>query len=418
MTLARAFRAFNLNSPAVPLTSESLADWITGGTTKAGSRVSEQRVLGLPSYYRAMAIRSGVEAALPLKVYKRGTRERISQRTVLDSPNPSQKTSFAFRQTMKFNEIAWGNSFARKIRNGADVITQTWPIHPSRCRVEQVDISGANPEGKLFLVLDSKGVEHRWTSWDVFHVPFMSPDGIRGVSAFQAFRESLGAALAAEDAASAMFANGVRLSGIVRAKKKLAEGGADRLKASFRTKFSGPEHVGEVAVLDEDADFTPLTIPPQDAQLLQSRQWSVSEIARMVGVMPHMIGDTEKSTSWGTGIEQQFIGWTQTIVYPSAKNYEDLCTAELLPGGWDGGNWFAEHSLEGLLRGDSAARSAFYAQAIQWGWLTRNEVRELENRSPAEGLDEFLTPSNMTLISIDGTPMPLSQGGANAPTSA
>ena len=410
----------SLENPSVPLTSTALAEWITGGqVSKAGARVSEQRVLGLPSYYRAMAIRSGVEAALPLKVYRRGTRERVSQRTVIDSPNPAQKTGFAFRQTMKFNEIAWGNAYARKERNGADVVVRTWPIHPSRCRVEQVDITAANPEGKLFLVRDTKGVEHRWTSWEVFHVPFMSPDGIVGVSALQAFREALGAALAAEDAAAAIFHNGVRLSGVVRAKKKLAEGGADRLKASFRTKFAGPEHAGEVAVLDEDADFTPLTIPPQDAQLLQSRQWSVSEIARMVGVMPHMIGDTEKSTSWGTGIEQQFIGWAQTIVYPSAKNFEDLVTADLLPGGWDGGGWYAEHSLEGLLRGDSAARAQFYAQAIQWGWMNRNEVRELENREPVDGLEEFLTPSNMTLISIDGTPVPLSQGGVNsAPSSA
>lgn len=403
----------------MPLTSAALADWLNGGRTKAGVSVSEQRVHGLPAYYRAMAIRSGVEAALPLKVYKRGTRELMSARTVLDSPNPSQKTPFAFRQTMKFNEIAWGNAYARKVRNGADVVVQTWPIHPSRCRTEQVDITERNREGKLFLVRDSKGVEHRWTSWEIFHVPFMSPDSITGISAFQAFRESLGSAVAAEDVASTMFANGTRLSGILRAKKKLDETGANRVKAMWKSKLSGVDNAGEVAVLDEDAEFQPLTIPPADAQLLQSRQWSVSEIARMVGVMPHMIGDTEKSTSWGTGIEQQFIGWTQTIVYPSLKNYEDLCTADLLPGGWDGGSWFAEHNLEGLLRGDSAARAAFYAQAIQWGWLTRNEVRRLENREPAEGLDEFLTPSNMTLISIDGTPMPLSQGGVNnAPSSS
>jgi len=419
VTLARVMRR-SLENPALPLTSTALAAWLTGGSSSsAGALVSEQRVIGLPAYYRAMAIRSGVEAALPLKVYRRGTRERILQRTVLDYPNPSQKTAFQFRQTMKFNEIAWGNAFARKVRNGAGVVVETWPIHPSRCNVEQVDPTGANPEGKLFLVRDSKGVEHRWTSWEIFHVPFMSPDGIQGVSAFRAFRDSLGSALAAEGAAASLYANGVRLSGIIRAKRKLAEGGADRLKAQFKAKYSGPDRAGEVAVLDEDAEFTPLTIPPEDAQLLQSRQWSVSEIARMVGVMPHMIGDTEKSTSWGTGIEQQFIGWTQTIVYPSTKNYEDLATVELLPGGWTAGSWYAEHSLEGLLKGDSAARAAFYAQAIQWGWMSRNEVRVMENREPAEGLDEFLTPSNMTLISPDGTPVPLSQGGvANAPSSS
>lgn len=418
MTLARLRRS--VEDPSVPITSASFGSGMFGSMrSKAGALVSEQRVLGLPAYYRAMAIRSGVEAALPLKVYKRGTRERIRQRTVLDSPNPAQKP-FGFRQTMKLNEIAWGNAFAKMDRNGADVVVRTWPIHPSRVRVVQVDCTSANPEGKLFIVRDSKGGEQRWTSWDVWHVPFMSPDGIQGVSALQAFRESLGSAIAAEDAASSLFANGVRLSGIVKVKKPLKDqASADRVKANFKTKFAGGDNAGEVAILDDDSDFTPLTIPPQDAQLLESRSWSVSEIARMVGVMPHMIGDTEKSTSWGTGIEQQFIGWAQTIVYPSTKNYEELVTAALLPGGWDAGSWFAEHSLDGLLKGDSAARAAFYASAIQWGWKSRNEVRAAENLEPVEGLDEFLTPSNMTLISIDGTPVPLSQGGVNnAPSTA
>lgn len=416
MTIAGAL-ARSLNNPEVPLSAASLADWLAGGKTKAGSLVSEQRVHGLPAYYRAMAIRSGVEAMLPLKVYRNGTRERVTQRTVLDAPNPAQ-TAFSFWQTMKFNGIAWGDCFARKVRNGADVVVQVWPMHPSRMRVEQVDITAANPEGKLFLFSGKNGVEHRWTSWEVFHVPFMSPDGLRGISAFRAFRESLGIALAAEDSAGATFANGSRLSGILKNKGKLNDTSAKALKARWREMHTGPGSTGDIAVLDNDTDFQAISIPPQDAQLLQSRQWSVSEIARMVGVLPFMIGDTEKSTSWGTGIEQQFIGWAQTTIAPSAKNYEEHVTSGLLPGGWNGGSWYAEHSLEGLLRGDSAARAAFYAQGIQWGWLNRNEVRALENREPAEGLDEFLTPSNMTLITFDGKAVPLSQGGADAPSAA
>jgi len=134
----------------------------------------------------------------------------------------------------------------------------------------------------------------------------------------------------------------------------------------------------------------------------------------MVGVMPHMIGDTEKSTSWGTGIEQQFIGWVQTIVYPELVNIEQIVSGDVLPAA----RWFAEYTLEGLLRGDSAARQAFYASAIQWGWMTRNEVRTRENFEPLPGLDEPLTPSNMTLISIDGKAVPLTTGGTDAASSA
>ncbi len=419
MTIARAFRASGLNNPAVPLTSESLAEWISGGRTKAGSLVSEQRVLGLPAYYRAIAIRSGVEAALPLKVYKRGTRQRIVQRTVLDSPNPAQKP-FGFWQTMRMNGIAWGNSYARKEYNGADVVTKVWPMHPSRVRVVPVDITSAVPDGKLFIVVDRHGVEHRWTRREVFHVPFMSPDGMVGVSAMQAFRESLGGAIAAEDTAGSLFANGTRISGVLQSKKSLTETSATRLKSRWREVASGAGNAGDIAVLDNDTEFKPTALPPQDAELLQSRKWSVAEIARMVGVMPHMIGDTERSTSWGTGIEAQFIGWVQTIVYPELVNIEQIVTGDLLPGGWDGGSWFAEHSLEGILRGDSAARAQFYASAIQWGWMSRNEVRILENREAADGLDEFLVPSNLTLISIDGKAVPLTAnpGGSDASSAA
>ena len=410
MTLARATRS--LENPSLPLTSTALADWLGGSKSRAGTRVTEQRVFGLPAYYRAMAIRSGVEAALPLKVYRKGSKEPVTIRTVLDAPWAGQ-TPFGFRQTMKMNEMSWGNAYARKIRNGADIVVQALPVHPSRVRTVQVDITSDNPEGKLHLVTDRKGVEHRWTSWDILHVPFMSPDGITGVTALQAFRESLGTAIAGEDTAGSLMANGLRPSGMLLSKKKLQDPAVKRLKSQAKQKLAGPDNAGEVLVLDDDVTWQNVSIPPQDAQLLQSRQWSVSEIARMVGVMPHMIGDTERQTSWGTGIEQMFLGWVQTVLYPSTVNTEQIYTAGLLPGGWTSGAWYCEHVYEGLLRGDSAARAAFYAQAIQWGWLTRNEVRRLENREAAEGLDEFLTPSNMTLITIDGKAVPLT-GDPNA----
>lgn len=400
MTIAGALTR-SLEDPQVPISDASLATWLAGGRTKAGTLVSEARVLGLPTYYRAMAIRSGVEAALPLKVYKRGTRQRIGIRTVLDSPNPGQKP-FGFWQTMRMNSIGWGNAFARMDRNGADIVTRVWPIHPSRMRAEACAVSDATPDGKIFIGIDNKGMEVRFTSREIFHIPFMSPDGIMGVSAFRAFRDSLGIAIAAEDAAGSLFANGSRLAGILSSKQKLTKESADRLKQRWRERHSGPDSTGDIAVLDGDTTFAPIAIPPQDAELLLSRQWSVSEIGRMVGVPPHMIGNVDKTTSWGTGIEQQFIGWVQTTVYPELKNIEELVTAALLPGGWDHGSWYAEFDLNGLLRGDSAARASFYGSAIQWGWMCGNEVRDRENLERVDGLDTYLTPSNMTLVSVNG----------------
>lgn len=412
MSVLGALARRSLENPQSPLTSVALADWLGGSRTKAGALVSEQRVLGLPAYMRALTIRASVEAALPIKVYRKGTRERILTATPLDRPNKAQYP-FGFWQTMRMNGIAGGNSFAILERNGADVITAMKPVRWNRVRVEPVDESDLFPDGKLFIVRTRTGEEVRLSSWRMLHIPYMAPDGMVGVSAFHAYRESLGTAIAAEDTAGALFANGNRLSGYLSLKDAASAEKARTIKERWRQLYSGPSSAGDVAVLDNGAEFKTVMIPPQDAQLLQSRAWSVGEIARMVGVMPHMIGDTEKSTSWGTGIEQQFIGWVQTIVYPDLVNIDQIVTGDILPSD----QWYAEHVLEGLLRGDSAARSAFYAQAVQWGWMTRNEVRNRENLEPLEGLDEPLTPSNMTLISIDGKAMPLG-GTPNATTAS
>lgn len=407
MTLLGAMARRSLETPTQPLTSTSLAEWIGGGKTKAGAMVTEQRVFGLPAYMRALTIRASVEAALPLKIYKNGTRERVTVKTVLSAPNPAQR-SFAFWQTMRMNGIAHGNSFATLERDGSDQVIRMWPCPSRQVRVEPVDISAMFPDGKLFIVTDRKGREHRLSSWRMLHIPYMSPDGLSGVSAFQAYRETLGGAIAADDTAHTLFAKGLRISGTLNTKDTLTADGAKALKQRWRELFSGADNAGEIAVLDNNAEFRPVNLSPQDAQLLLSRQWSVSEIARMVGVMPHMIGDTEKSTSWGTGIEQQFIGWVQTIVGPDLVNLAQIIT-HVLPGGWDNCPWYAEHTLEGLLKGDSAARAEFYAKAVQWGWMVRNEVRGLENLEPIEGLDDPLTPSNMAVMR-DGEIHPVAQG--------
>ncbi len=245
-------------------------------------------------------------------------------------------------------------------------------------------------------------------------LPYLSIDGTVGLSPLKLARQSLGVTVAAEDFAAKFFGSGTALSGILKTDKSLKEGDADALKKRWRELLAGIDHAHEIAVLDNGADFTPVSVPPEDAQLLGTRDFQVSEIARLTGIPPHLLGDVDKSTSWGTGIEQQVIGLVKFTFQSWLTMLEQRYTRELLPGGWTSGSWFAEHSVEGLLRGDSAARAQFYALMVQWGILSRNEVRALENREPADGLDEFLTPSNMTLISVDGTVMPLSKGGIDA----
>lgn len=400
---ARSTRS--VENPNLPLTSNVLADWLSGSTQAAGVAVTEKRVMGLPAYYRAMALTAGTLARLPLKVYKDGTRERILQRTVLDAPNPRQ-TKLEFWFTMYLGALGWGTGYGRKLRDGAGIVRQVWPIHPSRVRVEEVIPSEQYPDGLIFHVRDLDGFAKPYSSKDIFHLPYMSPDGTVGIRPLQVFQQSLGVAIAGDETAASLMKNGSRLQGILSTENSLTDTQAESLKQRWKRMIAGPQNAGEIAVLDNKATFKAVAIPPADMQLLESRQWSVTEIARMVGTPPHLIGDVEKSTSWGTGIEEQVLGWVKFTLDTWIGLSEQRVTRELLPGG-DAGSWYAEHSLEGLLRGDSKSRATFYHYAITDGWMNRNEVRALENLEPNDQLEEFIVPSNMAVIAVDGTMQPV-----------
>ena len=389
----------SVESTSTPLTAVELLNWMAGPKTDAGVSVSEQRVLGLPAYYRALAVTAGALGALPVKTYKMGTRERVARRTVLDDPNPRQ-TSIEWRTTTFLHVFAWGNAFSRKVRDGSGLIRQVWPLHPSCVRVELEDPTPSNPAGKVFLVTRRDGTEERLTPFEVMHLPYMSMDGVEGVRPMVAFRQSLGTAIAGDTAAARFFGNGSRLSGILKTSASLEESSATRLKARWRELTAGAQHTGDVAVLDNGADFTPVSIPPIDAQLLESRKFAVSEIARIIGTPPHLIGDTDKSSNWGTGQEQIVLGWVKFTLQNPISMAEARWSKELLAS-----TEYAEHSLEGLLRGDSKARAEFYRVMSNITAMSPAQIRDLENWEAVEGLDFYTVPKNMAVVQ-PGEPMP------------
>ena len=382
----------SLESTSTPLTDSSLLNWMAGPRSDAGVAVTEQRVLGLPAYYRALTVTAGALAALPVKTYKVGTRERIARRTVLDDPNPRQ-TSIEWRTTTFLHLFAWGNAFSRKVRDGSGLVRQVWPIHPGCVRVETIDPTSENPAGKLFLVTRSNGSEERLTPSEVMHLPYMSMDGVEGVRPMVAFRQSLGLAIAGDDSTARFFGNGSRLSGILHTDAELNEVSAGRLKSRWREMTQGVGNTGEIGVLDNGATFTPVSIPPIDAQLLESRQFQVAEVARIIGTPPHLIGDVSGSTSWGTGIEQQVLGWVKFTLQTPISSSEARWSKELLAS-----TEYAEHSLEGLLRGDSKARAEFYRVMSGISAISPTQIRDLENWEAVDGLDFYTVPKNMTVV--------------------
>lgn len=381
-----------LENPEIPISSSSAGQLFGGTETSAGVLVSEETAFGITAYYRAIALISGTIAGLPLKTYRNGTREPAGFKTVLDAPNPRHNYPFVFWQTVIANAVSWGRLTCWKRTNSAGVVSQLWPIHPSRCIPFEVPESAANPQGLAFRVTHEDGRITVHTSAEILHIPYLSVNGITGISPLQAARDALGTGIAAERSAGKFYKNGSQVSGALSTDQDLTKPQADFIREEWQDIHAGPENAHRIAILSNGAKFNGISIPPKDAELLASRKWTVTEIARMFGLPPHLLGDIEKSSSWGTGIEQQNLG----LVVFTLKPWLDLVEQALSANVLNTADIYAEYSVEGLLRGDSKSRSEFYAKAIQWGWMNRNEVRQLENREPVDGLDDHLTPLNMS----------------------
>lgn len=376
-------------SPAVPLTDESLLTWLSGPPVDSGVAVNEHTAMGVSAVYRAAALVSSVAASLPLHPYLSGSKTRVES-PLLDNPHPDM-TAYELWRLTYLHRCLWGNAFLLKERDALNRLRWLIPVQPSRVVIEQVPRTDANPAGKRFRYTDDWGAERPLTPFEMLHLPGLGYDGVRGYSPVQVARQGIGLALAAERHGAKLFGSGSLLQGLLRTDQKLDQAQVDAMRARWRTFMAGPDNAHEVAVLGSGAEFQSLQMPNDDAQFLESRRFQVSEISRWFGVPPFLMMDTERSTSWGTGLEQQALGFVTFDLHPMwLAPTEHRITRELLPPGR-----YAKYALEGLLRGDSAARSAFYKVMRETGAFSANEIRELEDRPPVDGGESRLQPLNM-----------------------
>lgn len=383
--LRNALEKRNVNDPNVPLTGQALIDLFTAGNqTHAGVTVTPENALRLASVYRCVSLIAGAVAGLPFHGYEEGTHKRVSV-PILEEPNPDM-TNYDYWELAATHVLLRGNHFSEKVRNKIGDVRELWPIYPSAVEVEK-DKSGR----KVFQITTDDGQQKEYTSDKIFHIPGLGYDGLQGLSVIEANKQGIGLGKAAEEFGARFFGSGSLMSGILTTDKALKEDGADALKQRWKKKVSGLDKAHDIAVLDNGAKFQPVSVTPSDAQFLETRKFQRSEISMMFGVPPHMIGDVERTTSWGAGIEQQNIGFVMWSLRPTwLVRFERRVTKELTPKGIE-----ARFKVEGLLRGDSKARGEFYNVMLQNRVMTPNEVRALEDLEPAEGGDEFLeTPNN------------------------
>ncbi len=348
-------------------------------------------VMGIAAAWACVNLLAGTIASLPLMVYRdvNGEREVAKDhplyRLLHDSPNFDQ-TAVDFWEFIQGSLELHGNAYAEKGFMSGRVVALT-PIRPDLVQVKR------SRDGSLEYEWTENGVRSVLSQERMLHIRGSGGGPMGGASTLSVCRQTFNTASNIERASSAMFKNGVRPTGVM-IKEGTPFQGTQRKEAEalLQEKFVGALNAGRPMLLDNGLKWQQLTINPDDAQMLESRRFSVEEICRVFGVPPHMVGHTENSTSWGTGLEQQTLGFQKFTLRRRLKRIEQALEKQLLTPQDRAAGVTIEFNLEGLLRGDSKARSEFYSAALgdtqKPGWMVRNEVRALENLPPVDGWDE------------------------------
>ena len=369
-----------------------------GGVTKSGERVTP--VTALEWVFDAVQVRSQTLAALPLKLFRvKANGDKVPAvghplyGLLHDQPHPDL-TSYEARNMLNAHLDLRGNAYAQIVRNRGGRIIRLVPIHPDRVQVKRV--ANYNSEGlrPIYYEVTNEafGGVARLTDFDILHLRGYTTDGVCGISPVRIKAETIGAAIAANTHASALFANGARPAGVLEHPAKLGDPGMENLRKSWQATHGGAQNSGKIAILEEGMKFHEVGLSNEDAQLLESRKYSRTEIAAMYRVPPHMLGDLERATF--SNIEQQSIEFVVHCMLPIVKNWEQRLNVSLLSED-ERTEYFFAFNLAGLLRGDMKSRYEAYrvglGRAGEPGWLTQNDIRESEDMNRIPGGDKVFS---------------------------
>ena len=381
------------------------------GGSSAGTNVNERSAMQMTAVYSCVRILAEAVAGLPLHLYRYkedGGKERAIDNNLYhllhDEPN-KEMSSFIFRETLMTHLLLWGNAYAQIIRNGKGEVVALYPLMPNKMQVDR------DENGELYYIYTRSSEEAKTmegamvylTPRDVLHIPGLGFDGLVGYSPIAMAKNAIGLAIATEEYGAKFFANGAAPSGGLEHPGTIKD--PSRLRENWNSTFGGSANSGKVAVLEEGMKYTPISISPEQAQFLETRKFQIDEIARIFRVPPHMVGDLEKSSF--SNIEQQSLEFVKYTLDPWVIRWEQSLSRSLLNED-EKRKYFFKFNLEGLLRGDYESRMSGYATARQNGWMSANDIRELEN------LDKIPAEDGGDLYLINGNMLPLNKAGAYA----
>lgn len=351
------------------------------GRTQAGKRVNDRTAMQIIAVYACVRVLSEAIAQLPLHVYQYtdNGKERVPKHPLYfllhDQPNP-EMTSFVFRETLMAHLLIYGNAYAQIIRNGRGEVLGLYPLMPDKVRVDRDDhgrliyrysrYDEHNPnfrqQGEIILPMEQ-----------VLHIPGLGFDGLVGYSPIAMAKNALGLAVACDEYGASFFANGAAPSAVLEHPGVIKN--PERVREAWQRAY-GSSNAHKTAILEEGMKYTPISIPNNEAQFLETRKFQIEEIARLYRVPLHMIGDLDHATF--SNIEHLSLEFVKYTLDPWLVRWEQGLQKALLSDS-EKGRYFIKFNVEGLLRGDYASRMQGYATARQNGWMSANDIRLLEN---------------------------------------
>lgn len=389
--LRRLFKRFSTSNP-----QQWFVDWVSGGTgASAGIAITEDKAMGYTPFWAAVRVISGAIATLPLLWYRKTAdgKERAEDHPVYrllhDQPNPFM-TAMTFIETRQAHALVYGNGYAEIERDGAGRPVALWPLLPDKTTKK---ITTGKVKFPYYEVTLSDGSTVQLPDYNVLHIPGLGFDGFTGYPVAQYHKEAIGLGMATKKFGAAFFGNNAVPGGVLEMPGEITAEQAKLIQKQWDELHKGLEQSHRIAILEAGTTYKQMGVNPNDAQCLETQKFSVDDVARIFCIPPHKIASLERATF--SNIEQQSLDFlTQTLVYWMRKWESEVNNKLTLES--EKGRYLAEFLPEVFLRGDTTSRYAAYATARQWGWLSINDIRRLENlNSIGPDGDIYLEPLNM-----------------------
>ncbi|ECG7231840.1 phage portal protein [Salmonella enterica] len=380
-----------LGVPVSLTTGTFWEEWF--GMSSSGKVVTADKAIQLSAVWACVRLLSESISTLPLKIYVRqpdGSRKAATNHpaySVLCRRPNSEMTPSRFMLMVVASICLRGNAFIEK-KFIANRLVSLVPLLPQNMVVKRLTT------GALEYKYTENGSERVIPVKNIMHIRGFGLDGVCGMMPMKTGRDVFGSAMAVEESAAKIFEQGLQSSGFLTAEQGLNDEQRERLR-EYMVKFTGSKNAGKIMVLEGGLKYQGVTMNPEDAQMLESRSFSIEEICRWFRVPPYMVGHTTKQSSWASSLEGMNLLFLTHTLRPLLVNIEQEIGRCLLDSDDE---VFAEFSVEGLLRADSAGRAAYYTSALQNGWMSRNDVRRLENMPPIEGGDIYTVQLNLTQL--------------------